>query len=506
MKLISTTTRLALLLLCCLMCFTCFAGCNNDSGDPEKSSTSEEVTEAPGVTGALTDENGYKLDTVPTMNFGNDEITILCWNSESLEEFDAEFGESVIENSVFERDDAVEERLGIVLTYEQTAGDSKNVTNYLKKVQAASDAGDSWDLIASYSRSAAVCASKGLLRDLSTLDNSYLDFTQPWWSQDLIEKTSIGSSFFLCTGDVSISLVQMIYCTYFNMDMIEQYGLESPYDLVDSNEWTFEKMLSMTKNIYRDNNNSNIVDLGDTLGLVGAYYDYPALLHGCNVPIVERNATGSFVLSSVYKGEKAMDIMRDLSDSISLCSAYVSDNSYNSDKMFKGAQAIFRVAASGYALKSLSGVEFEYGCVPCPKYTADQDRYYSAVRQPISIYGIMVQEPDDRIARATATLECLASEGYRTTTPVVFEQSMKYLKATSPEMSKMLQLIRDTAWFDFARIYSEETKYVCDKPGNILRKNGSWETFVNGDLTTKVEPAIKDLCALLISNNRLSDK
>ena len=70
----------------------------------------------------------------------------------------------------------------------------------------------------------------------------------------------------------------------------------------------------------------------------------------------------------------------------------------------------------------------------------------------------------------------------------------------------MLQLIRDTAWFDFARIYSEETKYVCDKPGYILRDKGSWETFVNGDLTNKVEPAIKDLCALLISNNQLSDK
>lgn len=75
---------------------------------------------------------------------------------------------------------------------------------------------------------------------------------------------------------------------------------------------------------------------------------------------------------------------------------------------------------------------------------------------------------------------------------------MKYLSATSPEMAEMLELIRDTAWFDCARIYSNETKFVCDMPGRCLQNGETWEGYVNGKLPA-VEEAIKKLSAELLS-------
>ena len=166
--------------------------------------------------------------------------------------------------------------------------------------------------------------------------------------------------------------------------------------------------------------------------------------------------------------------------------------------IFTGGKTAFFIMESGTGLNDLSTVTFEYGCVPCPKYDSSQTEYYSTVRQPVTLYGIMANLPQERVGTATATLECLASQRYRQTTPVIFEDCMKHLRSTSVQMTQMLQLIRDTAFFDCARIYAYETKYICDKPGNCLQDGTTWANYVNGKMG-QVEAAVNSLSTTLLS-------
>ena len=39
---------------------------------------------------------------------------------------------------------------------------------------------------------------------------------------------------------------------YVNLDRLEDYQLESPYELVRSGKWTLDKVISITKEIYED--------------------------------------------------------------------------------------------------------------------------------------------------------------------------------------------------------------------------------------------------------------
>jgi len=90
------------------------------------------------------------------------------------------------------------------------------------------------------------------------------------------------------------------------------------------------------------------------------------------------------------------------------------------------------------------------------------------------------------------------SEGYRQTTPVIFEQVMKYQQSGSEQMTEMLTLIRDTACFDIGRIYSSHIQSLCDMPGYYLRDNDPWENYINQKIP-QVENLLEVLSDTLIS-------
>lgn len=481
---------------------------NSDVVDETEEKTAEDTTDD---TEAETEElrldkDGYLMDDIPEdLAFSGAEIRILGWKDVVCTEFNVtETSSNAINNSIYLRERNLKKRFGITLSYTFENGGAKQVNNFKEKVALAHQSGgvDTYDIIAGYTRSTAVCATEGYLLNLGDIKtDSYLDLSKPWWSQGLIDATeTIDGKIYFVTGDASTSLAQMTYCVYFNADSIEAVGGESPYVLVSNNEWTLEKMLNMSK--------GNRVDLGDGgkdlsdegLGVIGYYYDWPALLHGAGVGYVTRDVTGDFVLDPNLKGNGST-IMRMLADHTTTGGdSYVHprDTAGSPVNAFKEGRAMFIIAESGLAISSLSDVsDFEYGCVPCPKYDELQESYYSAVRQPITLFGILSTINEDRIPMVTAVLEGWGSQGYRVTTPAIFTKAMQGQSATSSHMKDMLRLIRDTAWFDCGRIYAVETNYICDAPGDALSGKFTWDGYVSQNLPYIEETLIPLLSSIL---------
>ena len=166
--------------------------------------------------------------------------------------------------------------------------------------------------------------------------------------------------------------------------------------------------------------------------------------------------------------------MEKLLNFVQVDSAFVGDGVTEN---FVAGNSLMLIAHHGTASRNFREVSFEYGCVPTPKYDSDQSQYYSTVRQPISMFGIPSAVPADRLAMDTAVMEALASAGYRTTTPVVFDKIMQYQTSASPEMTEMLALVRETQIFDFGRIYTRDLGSYCDEPGAFIRDNRPWTEF-----------------------------
>lgn len=467
---------------------------------------SEEVTESETEEELRLDKDGYLMDDIPEdLKFSGAEIRVLGWKDTVCTEFNVtETSANAINNSIYLRERNLKKRFGITLNYTFENGGAKNVNNFKEKVALAIQSGgtDTYDIIASYTRSTAVCATEGYLLNLGDIQtDSYLDLSKPWWSEGLINATeTIDGKIYFATGDASTSLAQMTYCVYFNADMVEAVGEDSPYVMVNNNEWTLEKMLNMSK--------GNRVDLGESgkdlddegLGVVGTYYDWPALLHGAGVGYITRDVTGEFILDPNLKGigSTVMEMLTDHTTASGDSYVHPRDTSGSPISAFKQGRAMFIVAESGLAISELSQVsDFEYGCVPCPKYDTAQETYYSAVRQPITLFGILSTINEDRIPMVTAVLEGWGSQGYRVTTPAIFTKAMQGQSATSVHMKNMLKLIRDTAWFDCGRIYAVETNYICDAPGDALSGKFTWDGYVSQDLPYIEETLLPLLSSML---------
>ena len=162
------------------------------------------------------------------------------------------------------------------------------------------------------------------------------------------------------------------------------------------------------------------------------------------------------------------------------------------EQAFMNGNSLFYVIHSGIASSSFSEIEFNYGCVPCPKYDASQEEYISSARQPITMYAITRFVNADRLEMISATVEAMASGGYRSITPIVFDTIMKFRDSKSVEMTEMLEIVRDTVYFDVGRVYSYVMDYVSDQPGVALINGTEWSTYLSQN-QTRVETLLDNL-------------
>ena len=70
----------------------------------------------------------------------------------------------------------------------------------------------------------------------------------------------------------------------------------------------------------------------------------------------------------------------------------------------------------------------------------------------MSLYAICTASEHKN--ESATLLEALASQGYRTVTPALFEISLKTKYAKDSETGKMFDLIRETVVFDLGRLYT----------------------------------------------------
>ena len=102
-----------------------------------------------------------------------------------------------------------------------------------------------------------------------------------------------------------------------------------------------------------------------------------------------------------------------------------------------------------------SGVDF--GIAPIPKYNKDQDGYSTTLNYKYSLY--MISKGTDIPEVAAYTLEALASEGYRSVTPNLYEVAMKIRYTTDSTSQRMIDHIRDGVSFEVGRTFTHIFDY-----------------------------------------------
>ena len=485
MKLIA---RLLALLMACLMLATVVVAC-------DQSSTQNGGTTGGGNSGLKDDNydvNGRLKDDLPdTLNYQGEEVTILHWSNPENPEFEqAEITGDNVRDAIYDRNMTVEDRLNVDLVFVGIPGHGGDRATFIKHVDSVYSANtQDYDLVSVYARTSGTLAVQGYYLNLSTIENSYMDLEKPWWPQQLVETVSFGNGdYYFCSGDMSTNVLYMMHMMYINKDMFSQLQIDVPYQAVRDGQWTIDKLIEVTSEVYRDLDNDNTTSKFDRYGFGAVHWVLDSFFAGSNLRYVDESDADLLVLSPDFTSKKAVKLVNKLGQWAITDSVWVYNSAITNDsvelqgdhmKVFDEGRMLVIMQHSQYAGKHLLNADFEYGLLPVPKYEEKQVNYYTGMGNPWSLYAIFRGfddrgEKQETLTMLSAVLECWASEGYRLTTPEIFEVNMQLKYSAGQDETDMFEYIRSGITFDIGKIFAADLNNICELPSYAISANASW--------------------------------
>ncbi len=387
--------RITALLCALVMLLSAFAACAepatgdtttngeaDSAADPSAATTQPEDTADPRY-----DEQGYLKSTLPEdLKYTGNTVTILYWEDVERPEFEVredELGFDAVKDTIYERNLATEARLDIEFEWVGQKGNSGNIKNFVNYVQNCSQSGTFYDIISTYSRTAASLSANSLLEDLNTIDDSYIDLEKPWWPDNMVDTCSMNNSLFFISGDISTNLLHMMYAIYYNIDMLKNLKLEDPVAMVDNKTWTIAKLIEMTSDLYQDLDSSNTPSDNDRFGFTSNYFHLEAFYSGSGMMLLEAGEGDDVLkISDDYLSDKTVNLVDTLIEWFAQGDTYVnpSGGKLGNDLVFYEGRALFTqnrvyIADASYAGGKLRNADWEYGILPNPLYDESQEDY-----------------------------------------------------------------------------------------------------------------------------------
>jgi len=465
-------TRIASAILAVLMLSALFCSCGDTQvNDPviTEAVVSSDIQNTETVAPETTE---YAPTNIPAgTNFNGKAVKILYWSDVERLEFEVkeETGET-INDALLTRNNRVQEEIGVTFEWYGTPGNFGNQAAFVaacaSSIAAGADA--SYDIFAGYSLTAATIALQGLSQDVAKYD--IIDLSLPWWPESLTSQAKIDGKTYYVSGDISTNVLHMMYVTMYNKQILADTHPEVTdiYQIVKDGQWTLDKLIELSKGVYLDMNGDNAVSYGDRFGFQSIDLHFDCFYNGAGLKNLEVNDQGEIVLSGDFSSDRAQTLAEKLCKFL-----FDSGDAYgkgtnstgSSIAAFAEDQALFVVdRAYCTSFSAMKSSTVEYGILPVVKLDTDQERYYTCMAFPYTIYSISTGS-EDGLCAATA-IESMAYNSYTTVTPAIFEVTMKLKYSKEANDSQMYDIIRENVYFDMGRIF---TTSVNNLSYNVFR-------------------------------------
>ena len=481
------TKRILCLLLAVMMLLTLLVGCKKKGDEGAQTQAGANGDVAGGTSagsqqadesgnGLETDEKGYIKDQLGEKDFGGKEIKILAWQNSAYKDHNVaeeDMSTNDLNRAVYTRDKTTESRMKVKLVYQMTNGGSTYMDTYLKDAESYEVDGQV-DMYASYSRSAAPLMSRGFTRDLITAP--HLNFSNPWWARALVEKSTIYDRLYFASGDISPSMFGETVLVFFNKAMFDQvkgdkmneYDAETLYEMVYEGTWTIDAMLNLAKGAGL--NTDDVKDANDKYGLTLDPIYTDAFYQASGLRALDYNPDGSLKISEDYGSAKTHSLVEKLVNFFktpdALAPTTEDANRNDGRTAFRNGNVLFHVNIASYAPVLMDAGTVEFGLLPMPKWNTDQEQYVEISGFSYTMWSIS-RSAVDSLEASAATLECMASESYRTVAPTLYDSMLRGQSSDSSEDYKMWETITDSIEIEGGRCFDR------------LFESRTWSVFRN---------------------------
>jgi len=351
----------------------------------------------------------------------------------------------VLNDAVYERSRKVEELLDVKIVPLESSGGTDSLKNSILAAEDAYDAG--WIGI----QGAFNLASAKNLIELNSIDTLQLD--QPWWDQNSVADLSIGHKNYMVTGDIGTMYKKSIGVIMFNKQILEDYSLQSPYELLPTNDWTIDNMVEMATKTSLDLNGDGMFDKEDQFGLI-FFCDMMGLAFiGSGVKFVTKNEQD--IPEITFYGDKTVSILEKLATIL-----YNPELSWSWSKagvgelpafdMFQNNQSLFYYGEL-HAVATMRTMDADFGILPMPLYDNTQESYYHCIN-PFAAMSLCVPMTNTDLNRTGYILDALGAESKNILTPAYYDVTLKGKVSRDAQSADSLDIVLSTVRYDLGYI------------------------------------------------------
>lgn len=448
-------------LLALVLFISQLAGC----GDTSNHVTGDTQTDSFGSSSYVQTTEASKPDLPDDLDFDNTDFTILYPGAAiSMKYSFSEQNGDVLSDTLYERNLAVNEALNVnIIPY---ALNALNVNQSIEKSVMSGD--ESYQMVLTHStQGVSAMVTSGLLMDWN--DISYVDFDKPWWNAEQTDELTLNGKSYYATGSL---LVPNPVVLFFNKNIVSEYKLESPYDLVRDGKWTLDKMIELSIEVSNDTDGNNIYDDKDTYGYVGEVnWKVASYMFAAGQKITERDNDGSVKLA--MNTERMQTIIEKL-DKLYHGGTYSYSTNQNANElsvMFQNGQALFYLEAIVNA-EQYRTTNVDFGILPLPKLNESQDSYYA-----LSWTGFMAIPMNTDPELAGAVSELLCYESLVQVQPVYYDTLLDSKIARDEESTEMLDIIFDNYISDMGMNYELSSDLLYAAHNMLTQKTTGFASY-----------------------------
>ncbi len=485
--------RFLCLLLTLVLAVTSLAACGTGEQSTDTTAPSDSNT-------AAESETRETLD-IPDTRYDGKELCFLTRDGEdqfswaTVEVFaESQTSESDnISNAVFERNDRIFQTYGVTVTELRKGIDDHHTT---VSNEVAAPTGD-FQVITTNVSNAASFSTNGFLWDLNSPEVEYLDFTKPWWDNNMAEGMSIDERLYFATGDIMILDNDATFIVVFNKQIVVDCGIPDIYELVENGQWTLDKFYEFEQLAIQDKNGDGKLSFDTDVCGYAYTQDVPyCVLFGGGITLCTKDENDYPVYElDVERAQNISELGQLIfADSLAINMSAIAlstgpDMVTLNQTTFGENHALF-MSEVMQCVTRLRGFTADFGILPFPKFNADQANYCSMMHGTASMVAIPRSVDGNDLVMVNSMLEAMAYHSMDTLTEQYYEINLKTKGARDEQSGPMIDMILSNRVCDLAYYYGWGGAYGtlsgCLLPGSnssVASRSRSFKNSIERSIT-----------------------
>jgi len=286
------------------------------------------------------------------------------------------------------------------------------------------------DLIVANYYNAGKFYSQNMLEDLGSIPG--MNLSAPYWDKNIIASVNPEpgvTHFAIPEWGYSYALASVVF---YNKTLINELGLEDPYELYKNGRWTMDKYVEMARAATRKLSGTGEMTWDDQWGVVAEdiFNGYPnSLYFASGLKMIDIDNTGRKIYG--FNTPQAKEVLTDIQEMIINGGFHAKKEGYisgqDSGNKFKSGSALF-ITTGVETLPHFASMDDDFGVVPMPKGKFT-DKYIAPINFNAAVFCVQRNNPD--LDKVGTILDAMAEWGEPVLEAQIDEFDNRFLRDAS---------------------------------------------------------------------------